>query len=146
MPLLSRIALLIGAALCSLFIAGIGGEFSRIVEPETYSIGTSASWLLVGALVASPMWVPTVFPMRFPWAFMACRWVSAVAVLFLGWSFFGTLLYNIKRITSGLDATPSAMAQGAGLALVCLVCSGILVWPEVGRHLKRCARAFKRRH
>jgi len=146
MPLLSRMALLIGAALCSLFIAGIGGEFSRIVEPETYSTGTSASWLLVGALVASPMWVPTVFPMRFPWAFMACRWVSAVAVLFLGWFFFGIVLHNVERIDAGLDPTPSAMVQGAGLALVCLVSAGILVWPELGKYVKRSARAFKRRH
>jgi hypothetical protein len=136
MPASFRLILLLGAILCGGFVALLGGGFSRAVEPEAYSAGTSAFWLLAGAIVAAPLWVPAIFPSRYAVALKFCRWVSAAALLVPTLLFGSIVWHNISRSVSGLGATSLALVQGALLTVVCLVCMVILMWPE----LRTCAK------
>lgn len=137
MPTSFRVILLVGAVLCGGFVALFGGGFSRAVEPENYSEVSSVFWLLAGAVVAAPLWVPAVFPSRYPVALKVCRQVSA-AILLLPTLLFGSIVvHNINRSVSGLGATPSALIQGAVLTVACLVCLVVLLWPELRTYAKR---------
>ena len=137
MPTSSRIVLLFGAILGGGFVAFLGGSFSRAVEPESYSTGTSAFWFLAGIVVAAPLWVPAVCPSRYPVALKACRRVGAAALLLPTWLFGSIVVHNISRAVSGLGATPSALIQGTVLTSVCLVCLVVLLWPEIRTCSKR---------
>ena len=139
MPTSFRFALLIGAVLCGGFVALLGGSFSRAVEPETYSTGASVFWVLAGAIVATPLWVPAIIPSRYPVALKVCRRVSAAVLCLPTWLFGGIVWNNVSRSISGASATPSALAQGAVLTLVCLACMVILLWPELRPYAKRAA-------
>lgn len=137
MPASFRFTLLLGAVLCCGFVALLGSSFSRAVEPETYSVGTSAFWFLAGAVVATPLWVPAIIPSRYPVALKFCRWVSAAALLVPTLLFGSIVWHNINHSVSGLGATSSALAQGAILTVACLVCMVILMWPELRTYAKR---------
>ena len=137
MPASFRVILLLGAVFCGGFVALLGGGFSRAVEPESYSAGTSVFWFFAGAVVAAPLWVPAVFPSRYPVALKVCRRVSAVALLVPTLLFGSIVVHNISRSLSGLGATSSALVQGAVLTVACLVCMVILLWPELRTYAKR---------
>lgn len=137
MPASFRFVLLASAALCTAFVALLGGGFSRAVEPDSYSTGTSAFWLFCGALVASPLWVPAVFPARYPRALRVCRWLSAAALLVPILMFGGIVSHNIQRSISGLGASPSALAEGVLLTATCLLCMVLLLWPKLSKLAKR---------
>jgi hypothetical protein len=137
MPSPFRFILLLCAALCGGFVALLGGGFSRAVEPESYSNGTSAFWLLAGAVVAAPLWVPAVFPSRYPIAFKFCRWVSAATLLLPTLLFGSIVVHNIRRSVSGLGATSSALVVGAVLTVACLGCMVVLLWPELRSQKQR---------
>lgn len=137
MPASIRFILLLGAILCGGFVAFLGGSFSWAVEPETYSTGVSAFWFLAGTVVTAPLWVPAIFPSRYPVAFKFCRWASAT-VLIVPTLLFGSIVWhNISRSVSGLGAASSALIQGAVLTATCFVCIVILIWPELRAYAKR---------
>lgn len=137
MPTRARIVLLVAAAVCGAFVALLGGGFSSAVEPESYTISTSVFWFFAGVIFTAPLWVPALVPKRYPVTLKVCRWVGAAALLFPTYMFGSIVVHNISRSMSGLGATPSALAQGAGLAVVCLACLLILLWPELSTRAKR---------
>jgi len=122
-----RVILLIGATLCWAFVAMNGFAFSDAVEPESNSF---LFWGVVGAVVASPLWVPAAIPSRHPSALMACRWLSAFFLLFPTLMFGSIVVSQVNRELSGLGASARGLTQGAVLTVTCLVCLVILLWPE----------------
>lgn len=137
MPILLRLILLLGAALCGGFIALLGSGVSQALDAETYSTGISIFWFFAGAVVAAPLWVPAIIPSHFPNALKNSRRVSAAILLFPTFLFGSIVWHNISRSFSGLGATPSALFQGALLTIVCLAGLVILMWPELSAYAKR---------
>ena len=133
----ARILLLFVAALCAAFIAVLGGGFSRAVEPEAYSTGTSAFWIVSAAALPAPLWVPALIPDRNPRVLNACRRLGAAALLLPTFMFSSIVVHNISRSVSGLGATPTALVQGIVLAIACVACLLVLLWPDLGTHAKR---------
>jgi hypothetical protein len=136
MPATARIMLLFVAALCAAFFAVLGGRFSRAVEPEAYSAGTSAFWLVLAIVFAAPLWIPALVPERYPRALKVCRRLSAAALLLPTYLFGSIVVHNVSRNLSGLGATPSAFVQGVVLTIACVACLLVLLWPD----LRVCAK------
>ncbi|MNR00123.1 hypothetical protein D3C85_1158840 [compost metagenome] len=134
MSLLSRCILIVSAAICGGFFAFFGAGASRAIEPEQYSTGTVAFWFFAGVALTAPLWVPAVFPSRYPHSLKVCRRVCAFLLLFPTWLFGSIVAHNISRALTGLGATPIALAQGAALTLCCVVCLFVLLLPEFRRN------------
>ncbi|MES2825580.1 MAG: hypothetical protein V4732_18405 [Pseudomonadota bacterium] len=137
MSILLRLILLIGAALCGGFVLLLGSDFSQAVEPQSYSAGISAFWVLAGAVVAAPLWVTAIIPSHFPNALKNSRRVSAAMLLFPTFLFGSIVWHNISPSFSGLVAASSALFQGVLLTTVCLTGLIILLWPELSAYAKR---------
>ena len=136
MPTSARILLLFVAASCAAFVAVLGGGFSRAVEPEAYSVGSSAFWLVLAVVFAAPIWIPAMVPERYPRALKVCRRLGAAALLLPTYLFGSIVVHNVSRRLSGLDATPSALVQGVVLTIACVACLLVLLWPD----LRLCAK------
>jgi len=134
MPLLSRAVLLISAALCGGFFALSGAGFSWAAEPGQFSNSTLVFWFIAGAAFATPLWLPAVFPVRYPRGVKLCRRICAILLLYPIWLFGSIVANNVGRILSGFSFTPIALAQGLVLTVCCLVCLLVLLWPEFRRH------------
>lgn len=131
MSLLSRIILLMCAALCGGFLALSGVSMSYALEPEDHSSGVSFFWLATGALIAAPFWMPALIPSRYPFALQVGRWIGAVFLLFPTMLFGSIVWHNISRSVSGLGATPSAFMLGTVLTAASVLCIAVLVWPDL---------------
>lgn len=116
MPLLSRAVLLISAALCGGFFALSGAGFSWATEPDQFSNSTIVFWFFAGAALAIPLWLPAMFPARYPRGLKLCRRICAVLLLYLIWLFGSIVANNVGRILSGSSFTPIALAQGLVLS------------------------------
>jgi hypothetical protein len=137
MPTTARIMLLFVAALCAAFVAALGSGFSRAVEPDEYSAGTSVFWFVLAVVFAVPIWVPALIPERYPRALKVCRRLGAAALLLPTYLFGSIVVHNVSRSLSGLGATPSALAQGVVLTIACAACLLVLLWPDLRAYAKR---------
>lgn len=137
MPKAARILLLLVATLCAVFVAILGGGFSRSVEPEAYSDGTLAFWFVLALTFAAPFWIPALIPERYPRALKVCRRVGAAALLLPTYLFGSIVVHNISRSLSGLGGTPSALVQGLVLFIACVGCLFVLLWPDLRAFAKR---------
>jgi hypothetical protein len=133
MATVSRLVLLLGAALFGGFVALSGAGFSRAVEPESYSTGTSVFWFIIGALFSFPFWLPALIPSA------VCRWICATLLLFPSFLFGGSTWRNLRRALSNADFSGSVLLHMALVTVTCLICMAVLVWPEVWAYAKRSA-------
>jgi len=136
---LSRAVLLISAVLCGGFFALSGAGVSWAAEPDQFSNSTLVFWFIAGAALAVPLWLPAVFPSRYPRGFKVCRRVCAALLLVPTWLFGSIVVHNVGRALSGFGLTPVALAQGSVLTGCCLVCLLVLLWPEFRRHANQTA-------
>ena len=136
MSLISRCILIVSAAICGGFFSISGAGVSLAMEPEQYSTGTVIFWFFGGVALTVPLWVPAVFPSRYPRGLKVCRRVCALLLLFPTWLFGTIVVHNVSRAFAGLGATPIALAQAAVLTLSCIVCLYVLLLPEFRRNAK----------
>lgn len=134
MSLISRCILIVSAAICGGFFAISGAGISWAMEPEQFSIGTDIFWFFCGVALTVPLWVPAVFPSRYPRGLKVCRRVCALLLLFPTWLFGAIVVHNVSRAFAGLGVTPIALAQGVVLTLCCVVCLFVLLLPEFRRN------------
>jgi len=144
MSKVSRILLLVSAALCGGFVGALGIGFDRAVEPDEYTWVHSVFWVVVGIVFSGPLWVPATIPAYLPRTLTAARRIGAVVLLLPIWVFASIVFHNINREYSGLGASPSAILQGLLLGGLCVLSWIVLMWPDVprarARLTSRCSR------
>lgn len=137
MHVLLRFILLVVAAISGLFVAFFGSSFSHANESHSYIEGISVAWLLAGALVVTPLWIPAIIPSRFPNALQKCRRISAILLLFPTFLFGSIIVYNIIGCYNWFGALPPSLHQGIELITPCVIGLLILLWPEISAFVKR---------
>lgn len=131
MPMLFRLILLLAAVLCGGFVAISGNHVAQVVSNGPSYTGISFYWIINGALIAAPLWLPAVIPSSFQTTLRIFRILSSIALLFPTYLFGSIFWNNIYRFFSGLGATPSAFYLGSILTTACLSGITILLWPEL---------------
>jgi MFS family permease len=109
--------------------------FDYIAENRDYQ----SEWrrLYVAALFSAPVWLPVLIPSRFILLSRVTRWLCAVGLAFY-FPIWGTLVSSsFRRVLAGsIAGIAGFVSSTAGLA-GCLAAIVLLVWPEIGRFLKR---------
>lgn len=125
MPLFSRVFLLLAAMLCGGFFAVMGGAFSYAVDGE-HGTTSVLFWLVAGAVVSAPFWLPALVPNRFSHLLTASRRVGAVVLLLPTGLFGSTIVHNMIRGMSGTGITFSTLTVAAVITVTCLCAIVIL--------------------
>ena len=123
----TRALLVLAAMLVGLFVAGVGRSFSYVADPGESQTAALAFWILVGAAVTAPMWVPASVPASYPRFLLACRWLGAVALLPHLYIVTSTLGRNVKSLASGHGGTPSGIVTTLVLTGVVAGCIVLLL-------------------
>ncbi len=123
----TRVLLVLAAMLVGLLVCGVGHSFSYAVDPGESQTAALAFWILVGAAVAAPMWVPASIPASYPRLLLACRWLGAFALLPHLYLATSTLGRNAKSLASGHGVTLSGIATALVLTGVVAGCIVLLL-------------------
>ena len=126
MHLGNRLYLLLASLLCGGYFAYLGISFSRGVEPESFSAAAILFWLLAGALVASPLWLPAVTPERFPRLARCARWLGILGCLVLLLPFGSAVIHNVRRAFVGFDIVWPILTVNSLLLAMCLAAIGVI--------------------
>lgn len=117
----ARLALILLGTVWACHVAFFGIEFSLAVEPEAFNTFSAVYWLVVGFIVASPLWIPALVPAQYPRTLGLAAIVGAAGTIGLVVVSGSIVFKQTVRLASGYSFHWPALFHGLVLLAACIL-------------------------